>query len=333
MYTLLTVCAVITGLCPGRTNIINDNAYKTEIAPMAEKSPLVLRAILALSATYMMDFHTSPRWKKRAQQHHEDALDLLSQELHNQNNYNPGQELAVVAALTLLAHNEVCHAPKTTKLGSDRLQIINWEESISKRAQSPSWYRSGKQAEYLLEMANPAYKYADSDNVQCSKSRFALGQMFCLDNVMSDCLYPLDLAAKKCGFSWLLDGGPIQKNKIVGMTGLSPQLMHYFAKITFLSAQLYKVCISTNMSATLLTLRQNPAYRTSNKLAIDLEVVLDRTYQWSDITHGYESSSQLLENCDLDENDKVTTHEEVTDLIAECYKAAAQIYLQCRALR
>jgi hypothetical protein len=58
---------------------------------------------------------------------------------------------------------------------------------------------------------------------------------------MSDCLFPLDLMAGKCGFPWLLHGDERQNRKIIGMNGLSPRLMHYFAKVTFLSMRLYKV--------------------------------------------------------------------------------------------
>jgi hypothetical protein len=119
------------------------------------------------------------------------------------------------------------------------MQVVNWEADTP-RQQTPKWYRSGKQAEYILEKTDPAYKYYASQNVQHSKARFALGQLFCLDNVMSDCFFPLDLKTERCGFTWLLHGDRVQNRKIVGMTGLSPQLMHYFAKITFLSARLYQ---------------------------------------------------------------------------------------------
>jgi hypothetical protein len=72
--TMLTSAIVRTGLCSGRTNVKEDNAYKTEIAPMAEASPLVQHDVLSLSATYILDFKTSSELEKRAQHHHTAAL-------------------------------------------------------------------------------------------------------------------------------------------------------------------------------------------------------------------------------------------------------------------
>jgi hypothetical protein len=112
---------------------------------------------------------------------------------------------------------------------------------MASKESNPMWYRSGKQAEYILGKSDPAYNYAHPENVQFSRARFALGQLFCLDNVMSDCLYPLDLDQAKVSFSWLLEGSEKDQRKIIGMTGLSAKLMHYFAKITFLSGKLFKV--------------------------------------------------------------------------------------------
>jgi hypothetical protein len=94
-------------ICPGRTVVKTDNAYKAEIAPMAEKSPLVQHAILSLSATYVMDFKQHRRLTERANYHHAEAIRLLTEELNNLTIYRPGKENAAVAALYLLAHNEV----------------------------------------------------------------------------------------------------------------------------------------------------------------------------------------------------------------------------------
>ena len=44
-------------------------------------------------------------------------------------------------------------------------------------------------------------------------------------------------------------------------------------------------------------------------------------------------AQELLDSCKLDEDGKVTTEAKVTELIAESYVAAAQIYLQCRLFR
>jgi hypothetical protein len=75
---------------------------------MAQTSALVRHAILALSATYIMDFQTSPELESRAQYHYDMAVNLLGQEINTLDNYNPGKGDAMVAALMLMSHNDVC---------------------------------------------------------------------------------------------------------------------------------------------------------------------------------------------------------------------------------
>jgi hypothetical protein len=94
-------------ICPGRTVVKTDNAYETEVTPMAEHSPLVKHCILSLSATYVMDFKQHRQLTERASFHHAEALRLLTQELRTPDVYRPGREVALIAALFLLAHNEV----------------------------------------------------------------------------------------------------------------------------------------------------------------------------------------------------------------------------------
>lgn len=117
---------------------------------------------------------------------------------------------------------------------------MNWEAEQPGQIM-PKWYLNGKQAERILTQSNPARRYLQPRNVQCTKARSRLGQLFCLDNVMADCVYPLDPDAGKCAFPWLLNGTAREQSQIVGMTGLSPKLMHLFAKITNLSSRLSKV--------------------------------------------------------------------------------------------
>jgi hypothetical protein len=94
-------------VCRGRTVVKTDNSYLTEIAPMAVSSPLVKHAILSLSITYVMDYKANPDFEHTARDHHMKAVQLLGQELRTMENYKPGKEEAVVAALCLLTHNEV----------------------------------------------------------------------------------------------------------------------------------------------------------------------------------------------------------------------------------
>jgi hypothetical protein len=101
-----SVHSVKNNLCAGRTNVKSDNAYFSEVAPMAERSPLVYHAILSLSATYILDFESSSHLEERAHYHHTNALQLLETELIKPEIYDPGGESAAIAALLLLSHNE-----------------------------------------------------------------------------------------------------------------------------------------------------------------------------------------------------------------------------------
>ena len=124
---------------------------------------------------------------------------------------------------------------------------MNWEVDRSSESM-PKWYRGGKEAERLLNVSDPGYRYSSPNNVQCSRARAQLSHLHCLFNIMSDCMYPLDLQSKKCSFAWLLEGTDREQRKIVGTTGLSSKLMHYYAKITHLSSSLFKVRVALALS-------------------------------------------------------------------------------------
>lgn len=72
---------------------------------------------------------------------------------------------------------------------------------------------------------------------------------------------------------------------------------------------------------------------TAQKLGSAIEQRLHNFWQWSDLSKGYATSQELLDSCELDENGKVSSCIKVTELVAESYVAAAQIYLYCRLLR
>lgn len=75
---------------------------------MAERSELVQHSILSLATTYMLDFNEgSAPLQAKAHYHHEKAVDMLGTQLQNLDIQSPGKEEEVVAALLLLAHNEV----------------------------------------------------------------------------------------------------------------------------------------------------------------------------------------------------------------------------------
>jgi hypothetical protein len=116
---------------------------------------------------------------------------------------------------------------------------VNWESR--RRETNPKWYRCGTLAEEVLSRSNPAFLYAQPRNVQCTYARTQLSALFALSNVFSDCLFPLDTSAKKCSWSWLMQGTEREQRKITGMNGLCPKLIHVLAKSTFLAAKLFKV--------------------------------------------------------------------------------------------
>ncbi|KAK1768160.1 fungal-specific transcription factor domain-containing protein [Phialemonium atrogriseum] len=289
----------LRAIVPGRTVIEGDNTYKTEIAPIAAENDLVKCCILSLAATYVLDFVQTPTLLQRAGFNHKKSMVLLTEELNKPDTYKPGHEVAVLAALTLLAHNEV----------------VNWE--IASREPSPKWYRASKKAEFIMSRTNPGYRYSKPINVQCTTARTQIAHLFCYYIVMSDCVCPLNLETTECSFSWLMNGQDQEQRTIVGMAGLSPKLTHFIAKITFLAG----------------TLLKNPTAVASLLVAGQIEKLLQSFPQSSLLSKGYPTLEAMLAACTLNEDGKVTTAAEVTDLIAGSYVAAAQIYLQCRVFR
>ena len=75
---------------------------------MAASNHCVKHALLALSATYVLDYHPSKELEKVANMHHKRAVILLGQALNNEKTYSPGGEDAVVGALVLMSQNDVC---------------------------------------------------------------------------------------------------------------------------------------------------------------------------------------------------------------------------------
>jgi hypothetical protein len=136
---------------------------------------------------------------------------------------------------------------------------------------------------------------------------------------MSDCVTPLEPNTSKCGYTWLIQGTTREQRRIDGFTGLSWGLMHYFVKITHLCSRMLK----------------HPSSGIVRSVGSELEKQLENFWQWSELSGGFPTSQDLLDSarCELDENGKVTTAAKVTELVAESYVAAAQIYLRCRLFR
>lgn len=156
--------------------------------------------------------------------------------------------------------------------------------------------------------------------MQFTRARVQLGNRVCLDSVFSDCVFPLSTDIKKCGRPWLNMGTEKEKRRIIAFTGLSSELMHHFVKITHLSARRLMRPDSVVIPIT----------------GREIERVVNAMWQWTPISENSHPNSQaVIESCQksLNKDGKVTTAAEVTELTAESYLAAAQIYLQCRLFR
>ena len=124
------------------TLIPNENCYLREIIPIAAKSDCVKHAILALAATYVLDYSAEENIKTRANWHWKRAVHLLTTELRISEACKPGKENAVLAAMAIFSHNEV----------------VNWELDQA-REDSPAWYRATYLAEQVLDKSDPLYLY------------------------------------------------------------------------------------------------------------------------------------------------------------------------------
>ncbi|KAL8897114.1 MAG: hypothetical protein Q9207_007375 [Kuettlingeria erythrocarpa] len=97
--------------CSGRTLLAESNGFLNDITPMAASNHCVKHALLALSATYVLDYLPSKELERVANMHHKRAVILLSQALNNEKTYIPGGEDAV---------------------------LVNWETD-RERSKTPEW--------------------------------------------------------------------------------------------------------------------------------------------------------------------------------------------------
>ena len=128
----------------------------------------------------------------------------------------------------------------------------------------------------LLDSSNPAVNFENPENVQFSRARSQFTNRVCLDNVLSHCVYPLDPSTSKCGYGWLIQGTYRERRKIIGFTGLSSELMHYFVKITHLCARRLKYPCSLHIP---------PVGHETEKKLTDF-------WQWSELSEGVRTSQE-----------------------------------------
>ena len=74
---------------------------------MADSNACVRHSVLALAATYVLDYTQEPQWRDKANYHYEKATRLLSEALKNRESHEVGKEDAVVASLIILTCDDV----------------------------------------------------------------------------------------------------------------------------------------------------------------------------------------------------------------------------------
>jgi hypothetical protein len=83
------------------------NSLLKDITPMVSRSPCVRHALLAVAATYVLDYKPDPLLENIANEHHKEAIKLLGEDLSNHENYAPGKEEPIIAAMILLNQDDV----------------------------------------------------------------------------------------------------------------------------------------------------------------------------------------------------------------------------------
>ena len=191
---------------------------------------------------------------------------------------------------------------------------------------------------YILDRSDPGYRYQKPRNAQCTPFRHHMGNLQAQDDILSAVVAPLDPAEEECPYPWLLEGDATDVTQILGLTGTCPRVLHMFAQITNLSADLQKVSQHHHVLFPFLSLgpdqNQNPSSIVIPEVASVLLERLQNFHQWSELSpQGYASTEELFQSCVLDETGKIYSAVTSCELTAESYVATAEIYLHCRLLR
>jgi hypothetical protein len=213
---------------------------------------------------------------------------------------------------------------------------VTWEQRRPKGT-LPNWYRGAHLAKKVLDVTDPGRRFWKIENVQFDSARLANANWAAFACILAEPVTPLKLEDDPQLYGWLLEGTKAEVHKIHGSTGLSPSLLHIFPQITRLSAILEQVRPLTVRSyiarASRANLPQNPESIVLPVGGERLRTKLVNFRQHSELSHGYPTSAELFASCKTDDDGKVTTATEVTELTGETWVAAAQIYLECRFFR
>ncbi|PGH15722.1 hypothetical protein AJ80_05430 [Polytolypa hystricis UAMH7299] len=287
--------------CIGRTLLSKTNFWVTDLAAIADGNECVKYALLASTAAYVLDYQSkNQKLRVRANAYYRRAADLLDRSLRNRTLQEIGKEEAIVTAILFL----VCD------------DIVNWETRKPGDC-NPKWRQGTRIAKAVLDSTDPGYRYWHLANVQSSSARLALANRVAFVDILTLPVSHLVAARGDRMYGWLMEGEERELQKIFGGTGLCPKLLHTFAQITHLCALMADTTDSR-------------IYPLGAKTIADR---LAKLCQWSELSEGYETPEELFDSCTLDANGHVQTIVKVTELTAEAWRAAAQIYLQCRFFR
>jgi hypothetical protein len=97
----------LTAFCSGRSLLPKTNFWLRDIAPIADKNQCVNHALLALAATYVLDYKPMPQLQERANYHYKRAVELVGEAIKDPDAHEVGKEDAVVGALVILLSEDV----------------------------------------------------------------------------------------------------------------------------------------------------------------------------------------------------------------------------------
>ncbi|KAH6634685.1 fungal-specific transcription factor domain-containing protein [Chaetomium sp. MPI-SDFR-AT-0129] len=289
----------LNAYCPGRM-LLPGNYWYHEVPAIAVKHACARHALLALSASYVLDYEPTEEMRMRANRHYSTAVKLLEDALNSETTYAIGQDDGVVAAMILIFCNE----------------IVNWE-SRQPQGKEPLWRKGSRAAKLLLDRADPGYRYWKPENVQSSAARIGNANWVAYTEICAQAVAPLAEEHTANMFSWLLAGSEQDVHKIHGVTGVSPKLLHLCSQITYFAA----------------LLKKDPYSHTVLRAARTVRERLSKFSQWSDHSPGYLSGDKLMASCVLDNDGKLNNRFKVTDVSAYAWVPATEMYLHMRVYR
>ncbi|OLN86272.1 hypothetical protein CCHL11_04070, partial [Colletotrichum chlorophyti] len=296
------------------------NCWIENVPRMAATESGVRHAILALSATYVLDYQPKKSIRRAALEHYKKAVIILDLALREARVNTPSEAEAdaLVSVITLL----------------NMIDVVSPEQRRPRHL-LPRWLEGARLACRVLDATDPGHRYWLPENIQPTSTQ--LGNMIIASRaaILALPMKPLDVEDTNNGkFSWLLQGTARDAHTIHGGCGMSPLLLNRFSQITQVSA----------------SYRDDP-YNTEfwvNRWAENMVPELEALHQWlppgsltespsadpqADVPGDTPTLSALLRSRDLNKEDFQKAREYMSTLTAEVWRLAAIIYLQCRLMR